>query len=100
MVQAAIQANRVLKVIFNRRTRSDMQVLKRYIDEGNMGSIYYVKASWMRRFGIPGRESWFINKEMAGGGPLIDLGVHVLDMALYLLGEPRVHTVSASTFPI
>jgi predicted dehydrogenase len=75
-----------------------MQVLKRYIDEGNMGTIYYVKASWMRRFGIPGRDSWFINKEMAGGGPLIDLGVHVLDMALYLLGEPRVHTVSASTF--
>jgi predicted dehydrogenase len=98
MVQAAIQANRVLKVIFNRRTRSDMQALKRYIDEGNMGTIYYVKASWMRRFGIPGRDSWFINKEMAGGGPLIDLGVHMLDMALYLLGEPRVHTVSASTY--
>lgn len=98
MVQAAIQANRVLKVIFNRRARSDMQVLKRYIDEGNMGTIYYTKANWMRRYGIPGRDSWFINKEMAGGGPLIDLGVHVLDMALYLLGEPRVLTVSASTF--
>jgi predicted dehydrogenase len=98
MVRAATQANRVLKVVFNRRARSDMQVLKRYIDEGNMGTIYYTKASWMRRYGIPGRDSWFINKEMAGGGPLIDLGVHVLDMALYLLGEPRVLTVSASTF--
>jgi predicted dehydrogenase len=98
MVRAATQANRVLKVVFNRRARSDMQVLKRYIEEGNMGTIYYTKASWMRRYGIPGRDSWFINKEMAGGGPLIDLGVHVLDMALYLLGEPRVITVSASTF--
>ncbi len=98
MVQAATRSNRVLKVIFNRRARSDMQILKRYIDEGHMGTIYYVKANWMRRHGIPGRDSWFINKEMSGGGPLIDLGVHVLDMALYLLDEPRVLTVSASTF--
>jgi predicted dehydrogenase len=51
----------------------------------------------MRRRGIPGMGSWFINKEMAGGGPLLDVGIHVLDMALYLMNEPRVVTVSAST---
>lgn len=97
ITQAAIKANRVLKVVFNQRFRSDVQVLKRYVEAENLGCIYYAKASWMRRRGIPGIGSWFINKEMAGGGPLIDVGVHILDMALYLLGEPRVLTVSAST---
>jgi predicted dehydrogenase len=52
----------------------------------------------MRRRGIPGAGSWFVSKKMAGGGPLIDLGVHVLDMALFLLGEPEVLTVSAMTY--
>lgn len=98
IVRAAIQANRVLKVVFNQRSRTDLRVLKRYLEEGNLGGIYYAKASWMRRRGIPGIGSWFINKEMAGGGPLIDVGVHILDMALYLLNEPRVLSVSASTY--
>ena len=52
----------------------------------------------MRRAGIPGLGTWFTSKELAGGGPLIDLGVHVLDMALYLMGNPRVVSVSAATY--
>lgn len=98
MVRAAIKANRVLKVVFNHRVRGDIQVLKQAIDEGKIGDIYYAKASWMRRHGIPGAGTWFVSKEMAGGGPLIDLGVHVLDMALYLLGEPEVLSVNAATY--
>lgn len=98
MVQAALKANRVLEVAFNHRERGDVQVLKRYIDTGKLGRIYHAKASWMRRRGIPGIGSWFTSKEMAGGGPLIDLGVHVLDLALFLLGEPDVVSVSAATY--
>lgn len=98
IVQAAKRANRVLHVAFNHRQRGDVQTLKRYIDAGNLGRIYHAKATWMRRRGIPGLGSWFTNKEMAGGGPLIDLGVHVLDLALFLLGEPEVTTVSAETY--
>ncbi len=98
MVVAATKANRVLQVVFNHRVRGDVQVLKRYADEGKLGNIYYAKAHWMRRRGIPGAGTWFGSKEMAGGGPLIDLGVHALDMALYLLGEPEILTVSASTY--
>jgi predicted dehydrogenase len=98
MVVAAERANRVLQVAFNHRARGDVQVLKRYLEGGRLGDLYHVKASWMRRSGIPGIGSWFTNKEMAGGGPLIDLGVHVLDLALFLLGEPRVATVSAATY--
>lgn len=98
MVEAARRAGRVLYVVFNHRERGDFQVLKRYINEGKLGDIYYAKAYWMRRHGIPGAGSWFVNKEMAGGGPLIDLGVHVLDIALFLMGEPEVATVTASTY--
>jgi predicted dehydrogenase len=100
MVQAATRANRVLQVVFNHRRRGDIEVLKRYIDDGKLGNIYYAKASWMRRRGIPGVGTWFVSKGKAGGGPLIDLGVHVLDMALYLLGEPEVVTVSAMTYDL
>lgn len=96
--EAARKAGKVLRVAFNHRARGDISVLKHYVDNGDLGRVYHVKASWMRRRGIPGMGSWFTNKEMAGGGPLIDLGVHVLDLALYLLGEPEVKTVSAATY--
>jgi predicted dehydrogenase len=98
MVAAARANNRVLHTVFNHRARGDVQVLKRHIDEGGLGRIYRAKASWMRRHGIPSLGSWFTNKEMSGGGPLIDLGVHVLDMALHLMGEPVAVTVSGAIY--
>lgn len=98
MVEAARKADRVLHTVFNHRERGDVAALKRYIDEGGLGRIYHAKASWMRRNGIPTLGSWFTNKELAGGGPLIDLGVHMLDLALYLSGEPQIATVSAATY--
>ncbi|WP_248761215.1 Gfo/Idh/MocA family protein [Pseudarthrobacter sp. SSS035] len=97
MVDAARRASRVLDVAFNHRRRGDIQVLKGIIERGDLGRPYYAKASWLRRSGIPKLGSWFTNKEMAGGGPLADIGVHVLDYALYLLGEPKVVSVSAAT---
>lgn len=98
MVKAAIDNRRVLKVAFNHRQRGDVQVLKSFIDQGGLGRVYHAKATWMRRAGIPGMGGWFTTREMAGGGPLIDLGVHVLDMALYLLNEPEVVAVTAATY--
>ena len=98
MVEASKKAGRVLKVVFNHRERGDVAALKHQIDEGQLGRIYYAKAHWMRRNGIPGMGGWFTNRELSGGGPLIDLGVHILDMALHLMGEPQVTTVSADTF--
>lgn len=98
MVDAARRAGRVLDVAFNHRRRGGISALKRIIDDGGLGRPYYAKASWLRRSGIPSLGSWFTNREMAGGGPLVDIGVHVLDYALYLLGEPTVLSVSASTY--
>ncbi|MFK0008011.1 Gfo/Idh/MocA family protein [Paenarthrobacter sp. NPDC090520] len=97
MVDAARKAGRVLDVAFNHRRRGDIQALKKVIDDGTLGRPYYAKASWLRRQGIPMLGSWFTNPALAGGGPLADIGVHVLDYALHLLGEPKVLAVSAST---
>jgi predicted dehydrogenase len=98
MVQAAKASGRALEIVFNRRHRGDMKALKSAIDEGMLGRIYHAKVSWMRRNGIPGMGGWFTNRDMSGGGPLIDLGIHLIDMALFLMGEPEVASVSAATY--
>ncbi|HEV2528407.1 MAG TPA: Gfo/Idh/MocA family oxidoreductase [Thermomicrobiales bacterium] len=98
MVVAAERAGKILAIAFNRRYRQDVQLVARHIADGKFGDIYYAKAFWMRRSGIPGFGTWFSSKQLAGGGALIDLGVHVLDMALFMMGNPKVTGVSAQTF--
>jgi predicted dehydrogenase len=100
MVQAARTAGLVLEVAFNHRQRGDIQELKAVVDAGRLGHPYYAKAWWLRRTGIPTVGSWFTRAELAGGGPLVDIGVHVLDYSLFLLGNPDVVAVSASTYDL
>ena len=98
MMEAARRNDRVLDVSFNHRRRGDVQALKKIIDAGLLGHIYYAKAGWLRREGIPGLGSWFTRVATSGGGPLMDIGVHMLDMALHLLGEPTVTAATAATY--
>jgi predicted dehydrogenase len=98
IIDAAARANRVLGVVFNRRGRHDVQIVKREVERGALGRVYHARAFWMRRSGIPGLGTWFTSKELAGGGPLIDLGIHVLDMAMWVLDNPRPLRVSAATY--
>ena len=100
MVAAARSAGRVLDVAFNHRRRGDVQKLRGLIEDGRLGRPYYTKAWWLRRTGIPTLGSWFTQSSLAGGGPLVDIGVHVLDYALFLLGNPAVKSVSASTYDL
>jgi predicted dehydrogenase len=100
MVDAAREAGRVLDVAFNHRQRGDIQRLKNEIDAGRLGHPYYAKAWWLRRTGIPTLGSWFTRADLAGGGPLVDIGVHVLDYSLFLLGNRAVRAVSASTYDL
>ena len=93
---AAKKANKLLMVGFVRRFGSDTKTIKDFIDHGHMGDIYYGKASYLRRCGNPG--GWFSNINRSGGGALIDLGVHVIDLIRYLMGKPKAVTVSGSTF--
>ncbi|GAA4578401.1 Gfo/Idh/MocA family oxidoreductase [Planotetraspora phitsanulokensis] len=96
MVDAAVAADRVLWTVFNHRERGDVRTLRRFVDEGGLGRIYHVKASWTRRRHTTG-DTWFTRKDRSGGGPLIDLGVHMLDLVLHLMDEPVVTRASGFT---
>lgn len=79
-----------------RRYGQNATVLKKFIDAGDLGDIHYAKASMLRRAGNPG--GWFADVELSGGGPLIDIGVHCIDLAWWLMGKPKVVSVSANTY--
>jgi len=99
MVEAGKKAGKIFMMAFNNRFRGDTQLLKKCIENGDLGEIYYAKAGWLRRKGTPGgSRSWFITKSMSGGGPLIDLGVHVLDLTLWLMGNPKPVYVLGSAY--
>ena len=98
MVETARRTGRKLTIGFHNRFRPEAQVLKTYIDAGDLGKIYYATVSMLRRSGIPGYGSWFTNKDLAGGGALIDNGVHGLDMALWFMGHPRPVAVLGATY--
>ncbi len=84
---------------FNRRFRPASRALRGIIDEGRIGPVYYAKTGWMRSMGIPsGNNSWFVSKKLAGGGALIDLGVHMLDLAMWFLDYPAPVSVTGSTY--
>jgi predicted dehydrogenase len=94
IVEAAAKAPGKFMICFNRRYRPDVRWMKEMITSGKLGQVYQVKAGWIRETGIPVGTGWFTNKAMAGGGPLIDLGVHMLDMVMWLLDYPAPLTVS------
>lgn len=79
------------------RWRNYMQQAKRLIDDGELGDIYFSDIAFIRRIGIP---TWgmFHMREHNFGGPFCDLGVHLLDSLLWLVGSPKVLSVSGSTF--
>ncbi|WP_285728121.1 Gfo/Idh/MocA family protein [Psychromicrobium xiongbiense] len=96
-ILAAEQASTAgLQVAYVRRFSPNAEVLKQFIDAGDLGPIYYAKASCLRRVGNPG--GWFADKSKSGGGPLIDLGVHFMDICWYLMGCPKVARVSGAVF--
>ncbi|MCF6409483.1 Gfo/Idh/MocA family protein [Pseudalkalibacillus salsuginis] len=90
------KSGKILQVGFVRRFASNTQILKKFIDNGELGEIYYAKASCIRRLGNPG--GWFADIERSGGGPLIDIGVHIIDLCWYLMGRPKVKSVTGNTY--
>ena len=98
MKEAAEKAGKLLMVMRNNRFADASAYMKKYIEAGRMGEIYAGRCAWQRRRGIPGKVGWFTTKEQSGGGPLIDLGVHMIDLAVWLMGNPRPVAVSGNTF--
>ena len=98
-------AGLVLQLGFVCRGLPTSVAVKEMVDAGKFGEIYHVKCSIYRHRGIPGLGGWFTTKALSGGGPLIDLGVHVLDLGMYLSGNQEPvrasgHVVSCFGSPI
>nr|WP_026695514.1 Gfo/Idh/MocA family oxidoreductase [Peribacillus kribbensis] len=72
--------------------------VREQVEKGELGRIYMAKTGWCRRKGIPGWGTWFTEREKSGGGPLIDIGVHMLDLALFIMGNPKPVSVFGSTY--
>ncbi|MFW6007499.1 MAG: Gfo/Idh/MocA family protein [Halanaerobiales bacterium] len=96
MSKLAEEKEKVLAIGFNNRFRLEAQTLKKHINKGNLGDIYYAKSGWLRRRGNP--HGWFTKKDVSGGGPLIDCGVHALDLTWWFMGCPQPVSVTASTY--
>ncbi len=98
MVSTARKLGRKMMMHFNVRFFPTSQAIKSAIDAGALGPIYYARSVWHRKRGIPQLGGWFTNKSMSGGGALIDLGVHRLDLVLWLMGYPKPVSVSGATY--
>ncbi|MDQ0974897.1 putative dehydrogenase [Neobacillus niacini] len=97
MKEAAESNQCLLAYDFHHRFAEDVSILREKVKDGVLGDVYVTKAKALRRCGVPGWGT-FTNKEVQGGGPLIDLGAHMLDAALYVLGFPKIEKVTAKMY--
>lgn len=98
MQEAEKKSGKKLMVMRNNRYTYNSQYLKHLAQSGQAGDIYAGRCGWIRKRGIPGKGGWFTTKELSGGGPLIDLGVHMIDLAIYIMGNPKPVAVSGNTY--
>lgn len=98
IVRVSQETGRQVMVGLNKRFLGQTVLIKRLIDEGFFGHIYKATCGWERSSGIPGVGRWFTNRKLSGGGCLIDLGVHYLDLTMELMGWPMIDSVSNYTF--
>ena len=96
ILQTAEKNKRKLMIGMNLRFRPDTLLLKSLIQSGEIGEPFYTKAVWVRR--QSSEQKWFTRREEAGGGVLLDLGISLLDISLWLMGHPKVNTVQTQNY--
>jgi len=89
IVDAARSAEKILMVGFQGRFTAEALALRRLVDRGRLGEVYFAQASHERRRGIPVAKDWCTQKALAGGGALIDIGVHAIDLAMWMMNFPK-----------
>lgn len=94
----AQRTGRILTLGMNQRFVATPQTVRSLVQAGSLGEIYHAKAFWFRRSGIPRLGTWFGNRELSGGGCLYDIGVHFLDLCLYLMDNFEPVSVFGATY--
>lgn len=97
MYETAEKNGRKLSVSYQNRFKAENQFFKEIVESGKLGKIYYAKSLALRRRGVP-TWGYFLDKEIQGGGPLIDIGTHSLDLTLWLLDNYQPKIVLANVF--
>lgn len=97
MVDAAKESGKLLNIGYQNRYRNDSAYLKEACENDELGEIYFAKAHAIRRRAVP---TWgvFLNEEEQGGGPLIDIGTHALDLTLWMMDNYEVESVTGSVY--
>ena len=95
MVKAAKKADRTLMCSVQHRFRPDAQLLKKFVDKGDLGKVFLAKGGWLRQRTQWDSEEWRGRMKESGGGVVLDLGFQMLDLALWVLGSPKVESVTA-----
>ncbi|MCK9222098.1 MAG: Gfo/Idh/MocA family oxidoreductase [Limnochordia bacterium] len=98
IAQTAKAVDRIFMGAFCRRFEAASQEMRRRIEQGELGNVYYAKAGYLRRSGIPGLGGWFTDKSRSGGGCMLDIGVHALDLTYWLMGAPEPVSVTGSVY--
>lgn len=98
MQKAKNELGGILNIGVVNRFNNAVNKVKELIENGDLGNVYHVYTSFRCHRSIPGIGGAFTRKDIAGGGVLIDWGVHFIDLILYCLGEPKAKTVSAEAF--
>jgi predicted dehydrogenase len=84
VADAAKKKRKTLMVGMNMRYSNEAQTVRTLVGRGELGEVYHTKAYWRRSMGAPKFGTWFVNKALSGGGCLLDIGVHILDLGMYL----------------
>ena len=97
MAETARETKRILTIGYQNRYRQESIYLKKACESGELGEIYYAKAHALRRRAVP---TWgvFLDAEQQGGGPLIDIGTHALDLTLWMMDNYEPESVTGSVF--
>ena len=98
MEKVSYETGRILSIGVCNRYSNAVNHIKKYIEEGKLGEVYHVYASFRAHRSIPGLGGDFTKHAASGGGALIDWGVHYIDLIMYCLGDPRVLTASGEAF--
>jgi predicted dehydrogenase len=96
MITARNKSKKLLMTAQHFRFQASSQAMKKAIDEGVLGNVYHARSWMLRRSGAPTRPG-FVQKKHSGGGPCIDIGVHILDLTLWFMGNPKPVGVSGVT---
>jgi len=96
IVSAAKKSGKKLMVGMNNRFRPDSMILKNFVQENELGEIYYAKAGWLKKLHVA--NPWLTRKEKSGGGVVLDLGIVMFDLTFWMMGYPAVNEVIAANY--